>query len=51
MTILTVEVLKKLIENLPDDFTVEYDKKTTISPIIDWVEIDIAEKRFILKGE
>ncbi len=49
MAILTVGILKKLIENIPNDFTVEYDKETTIAPIDDIVEIDISGKRLILK--
>ena len=49
MTILTIEVLKKLIENIPNDYTVEYDKETTIAPIEDKVEIDIGGKRPIFK--
>lgn len=49
MTILTIEVLKKLIENIPNDYTVEYDKETTIAPIEDKVEIDIGGKRLIFK--
>lgn len=49
MAILTIEILKKLIDNMPNDFTVEYDNKTTISPIDDKVEIDISGKRLIFK--
>lgn len=49
MAILTIEVLKKLIENIPDDYNVEYDKETTIAPITDKVEIDVSGKRLIFK--
>ena len=49
MTTLTTEVLKKIIENVPEDYTVEYDKETTIAPITDKVEIDISGKRIIFK--
>ena len=49
MAILTIEVLKKIIENIPEDYTVEYDKEVTIAPIDDTVEIDITAKRLILK--
>lgn len=49
MAILTIEVLKKLIENIPDDFTVEYDKGETTTPIDDRVEIDIGCKQLIFK--
>lgn len=34
MTILTIDVLKKLIENMTDDYTVEYDKEVTITPLL-----------------
>lgn len=49
MAILTIDVLKKLIENVPDDYTVEYDKEATIAPITDRVEIDVSGKRLIFK--
>lgn len=49
MTILTIETLKKLIENMPDDYTVEYNKEVTIAPIDDTVEIDVSGKRLIFK--
>ena len=49
MAILTIDVLKKIVENLPDDFTVEYSNNKIISPINDKVEIDISGKRLILK--
>ena len=50
MAILTIEVLKKLIENMPDDYTVEYDNGGSIAPIEDKVEIDISGKRIIFKS-
>ncbi|MGN0176614.1 MAG: hypothetical protein ACI389_02125 [Methanobrevibacter sp.] len=49
MAILTIDVLKNLIENIPDDYTVEYNKEVTIAPIEDKVEIDIGGKRLIFK--
>ena len=49
MAILTIDVLKKLIENMPDDYTVEYDKEMTIAPITDSVTIDVSGERIILK--
>ena len=49
MAVLTIEVLKKVIENLPNDYTVEYNKEVTIAPIDDTVEIDISGKRLIFK--
>ena len=47
--ILTTDILKKLIENIPDDFTVEQDMEESIVPIDDRVEIDISGKRLIFK--
>lgn len=49
MAILTIDVLKKLIENIPEDYTVEYDKEVTIAPITDMIEIDVTGKRIIFK--
>lgn len=49
MAILTIEVLKNLIGNIPDDYTVEYNKEVTIAPIDDTVEIDVSGKRLIFK--
>lgn len=49
MTILTVQDLKKVVERVPDGFTVEYDMKGSIVPIDDRVEIDISGKRLIFK--
>lgn len=49
MAILTIDVLKNLIENIPDDYTVEYNKEVTIAPIDDTVEIDVSGKRLIFK--
>ena len=46
MDILTI---KKIIANIPDDYTIEYDKKETIVPINDWFEIVIGSKKLILK--
>lgn len=49
MAILTIENLKKLIENIPDEFTVEYQSNRTNIPIGDKVEIDISGKKLIFK--
>lgn len=50
MAILTVEILKKIIENTPEDYTVEYNKDVTIAPIEDKVEIDVTGKRLIFNN-
>ena len=49
MTILTIDVLKKIIENVPEEFTVEHNNKSTIVPIDNRIEIDVSGKRLILK--
>ncbi|MBR2558743.1 MAG: hypothetical protein IKE95_10335 [Methanobrevibacter sp.] len=49
MAILTIDVLKKIIENIPEDFTVEYDNQTSTIPIDDKFEIDVTGKRIIFK--
>ena len=49
MAILTIGLLKQIITNIPDEYEVEYDKKETIAPIVDRVEIDIDAKMLILK--
>ena len=46
---MTIENLKKLIENIPNDFTVEFDKGNTTAPVDDKVEIDISGKKLIFK--
>lgn len=47
MAILAIENLKKLIENVPNDFTIEFDKGNTTAPD-DRVEIDISGKNLFL---
>ncbi len=49
MTNLTIEILKRVIQNVPDEFTIEFSNKTTTVPITKKVEIDISAKRLILK--
>ena len=49
MAILTTGVLRELIENLPNDYEVMYDNKKTISPIEDKIEIDVSNRKIILK--
>ena len=46
---MTIGVLKKIIENIPEDFTVECDNKTTIVPLEDKIEIDVSNRRLIFK--
>ena len=50
MTILTINTLKKIIENLPEDYEVHYKKEeNNINPLTDVVEIDVGNQRLILK--
>ena len=49
MTPITIDVLKRIIEHVPDDFKVEYDDGEAISSIADKVEIDVGLKKVILK--
>ena len=49
MAIVTIGLLKQIIDNLPDEYEVVSDKKQTIVPIEDRVEIDITAKTLILK--
>lgn len=50
MTTLTINTLKKLIEHMPEDYTVEYkNKKDILLPLSDVVEIDVTNNRLILK--
>ena len=45
MAILNIEVLKKIIENVPEDFDVEFYNGTTNVTLSDKVEIDVSGKR------
>lgn len=50
MTTLTIGTLKKLIEHMPDDYSVEFkNNNDIISPLSDRVEIDVSNTRVILK--
>lgn len=49
MTALTIDVLRKIIEHIPDDFTVEFSDGKNNSTIDDKVEIDVSLQKLILK--
>ena len=49
MTGLTIEVLKKIIEHIPDNYTVEFDNGKTASAIDDKIEVDVSLEKLILK--
>ena len=49
MTALSIEVLKKIVENIPEDYTLEFDNGKTVYGVDDKVEIDVSLKKLILK--
>ena len=50
MTSLSIEVLKKIVENIPDDYTLEFDNGKTTYNIDDKVEIDVSWKNWFWKS-
>jgi hypothetical protein len=50
MAILKIEVLKKIIENIPDNYDVEFHNGTTNVPLSDTVEIDVSGERILFKS-
>ena len=49
MDVLDIATLKKIIEKVPEDFEVEFDDRDTTHKISDKVEIDVSDKKLILK--
>lgn len=50
MAVLDIEVLKEIVEKLPDDFTVEFkDRKGSVSRVSDEVTVKVSEKKLVLK--
>ena len=49
MTALTIEVLKKIVEHVPDNYVVEFDNGKSKSSIDDKIEIDVGLEKLILK--
>ena len=49
MAALSIEVLKKIVDRLPEDYTVEYDNGKSTSPLADKVEVDVSLKKLIFK--
>lgn len=49
MTALSIEVLKKNVEKIPEDYTVEFDDGKSNLTLDDKVEIDVSLKKLILK--
>ncbi len=49
MTELTIEVLKKIIEHIPDEYTIEVDNGKDTFKLDDKLEIDVSLETLILK--
>ena len=49
MTAITIEVLKKIIEHIPNDYEVQFDNGKNKCSIDDKVEIDVSLEKLILK--
>ena len=49
MTAINIEVLKKIIEHIPDNYVVEFDNGKNTYAIDDTVEIDVSSEKLILK--
>ena len=50
MTALTIGVLKKIIENIPDDFTIHFSDDTASIPIDDKIIIDASGKHVVFQS-
>ena len=49
MTAITIEVLKKIIEHIPDDYEVQFNDGKNKYSIDDKIEIDVSLEKLILK--
>ena len=49
MSELTIEVLKKIIEHMPENYTVEFSNGDDTVKISDKLEIDVGSEKIILK--
>jgi len=49
MTAINIEVLKKIIEHIPDNYVVEFDNGKNTYAIDDTVEIDVTSEKLTLK--
>lgn len=50
MSRLNVEVLKGIVEKLPDDFEIEFQERDdSISPVSDEVTVIVSERKLVLK--
>jgi len=50
MAVLKIEVLKEIVEKLPDDFEVEFkDREDSVFPVSDEITVKIDDKKLVLK--
>jgi len=50
MAVLNTEVLKDIVERLPDDFSVVVeDRQGSISTLSDVITVNVSEKKLVLK--
>ncbi|WP_296874583.1 hypothetical protein [uncultured Methanobrevibacter sp.] len=49
MVALTIEVLKKIIENIPEDYEIMCDSGKDVFKLSDKIMVDITEKTLIFK--
>ena len=49
MAILDIETLKKIIEKVPEDYELEFNDRSGTHKISDKIEVDVGEKKLILK--
>ena len=50
MSELTIEVLKEIVEKLPNDFIVEFkDRNSSTFTVSDDINVKISEKKLVLK--
>jgi len=49
MDVLDIATLKKIIEKVPEDYEIEFDGRDSTHKISDKIEIDVGEKKLILK--
>lgn len=48
---MTIEVLKKVLEKIPEDFDIEFKDNNNISHVIsDEFEVNVSEKKLMLKS-
>ena len=49
MTVLDIETLKKIIDRIPEDYEIEFNDRNSTHKISDKIEVDVSEKKLILK--